>query len=86
MIAVLPMAAAYAMGTPLQGSLGWGMSVINGSGEKQDGAEEEDVGNIVIYYDERGNQVAEPAAPEPGVTTGASGKQRTPAKRWRNMG
>ena len=29
-LAVLPMAIAFAGGTPLQGSLGWGMSVING--------------------------------------------------------
>lgn len=30
-VAVLPMAAAFIGGTPLQGSLGWGMSVINGN-------------------------------------------------------
>ena len=30
-VSVLPMAIAFAGGTPLQGSLGWGMSVINGS-------------------------------------------------------
>lgn len=72
MIAVLPMAAAYAMGTPLQGSLGWGMSVINGSGEEQDSTEEKDIGSTVIYYDERGNQVAEPDVLEPGVTTSSS--------------
>ena len=30
-LAVLPMAIAFAGGTPLQGSLGWGMSVINGN-------------------------------------------------------
>jgi hypothetical protein len=30
-LAVLPMAIAFAGGTPLQGSLGWGMSVINGT-------------------------------------------------------
>lgn len=35
-IAVFPMAAAYATGTPLQGSLGWGMSVISGSDDKND--------------------------------------------------
>lgn len=33
--AVLPMGIAFATGTPLQGSLGWGMSVING-GKKED--------------------------------------------------
>jgi hypothetical protein len=36
-IAVAPMAAAYAMGTPLQGSLDWGMSVMSGdSGETEE--------------------------------------------------
>lgn len=35
-IAVFPMAAAYATGTPLQGSLGWGMSVISGADDKDD--------------------------------------------------
>lgn len=29
-LAVLPMSIAFAGGTPLQGSLGWGLSVING--------------------------------------------------------
>ena len=33
-IAVLPMAAAFAGGTPLQGSLGWGLGVIFGSQEE----------------------------------------------------
>ena len=33
-LAVLPMAIAFAGGTPLQGSLGWGMSVINGNKDK----------------------------------------------------
>lgn len=32
-LAVLPMVIAFVGGTPLQGSLGWGMSVINGSTE-----------------------------------------------------
>ena len=38
LIAALPMVAAYAMGTPLQGSLNWGMSVISSDETK---AEEE---------------------------------------------
>lgn len=38
-LAVLPMGIAFATGTPLQGSLGWGMSVIKG-GDKE--AETED--------------------------------------------
>ena len=38
-LAVLPMAIAFAGGTPLQGSLGWGMSVINGSQNKDSDAD-----------------------------------------------
>lgn len=38
-MAVLPMAVAFATGTPLQGSLNWGMKVI--SGELEDGQESE---------------------------------------------
>jgi hypothetical protein len=37
--AVAPMAIAYATGTPLQGSLGWGLGVIN-SGSGEDSSEE----------------------------------------------
>lgn len=33
-IAILPMVIAFAMGTPLQGSLGWGMKVISGETNK----------------------------------------------------
>ena len=41
LIAVLPMAAAYAMGRPLQGSLYWGMNMLSSGGgeEEEDGAE-----------------------------------------------
>ncbi len=34
MIAVFPMGVAFAMGTPLQGSLGWGLNVIMGRNNK----------------------------------------------------
>lgn len=40
-LAVLPMGIAFAGGTPLQGSLGWGMSVISGK-EEGDSVEEEE--------------------------------------------
>ena len=33
-IAILPMLIAFAMGTPLQGSLGWGMKVISGENKE----------------------------------------------------
>lgn len=42
-IAVLPMAAAFIGGKPLQGSLGWGMNVIMGS--MDDDSESEEEGN-----------------------------------------
>lgn len=72
MVAVLPMAAAFAMGTPLQGSLGWGMSVINGSDEKDDeesgdGVPEEDELNVT-YFDADGNIISS----EDGAATGAA--------------
>jgi len=35
LIAVLPMALAFMGGTPLQGSLGWGLNVITGGGSNQ---------------------------------------------------
>ena len=48
-IAVFPMVVAFLMGTPLQGSLGWGMKVISGENNKEvvqtvqeDSAETED--------------------------------------------
>ncbi len=68
MLAVAPMAFAFVTGTPLQGSLGWGMSVINGTedeflGKEDDSEEEETVeivdsaGNAVTFFDESGNAV-----------------------------
>lgn len=42
LLAVLPMGIAFAGGTPLQGSLGWGLSVINGdSSDTEDTSENE---------------------------------------------
>lgn len=41
MIAVLPMGISYALGTPLQGSLNWGMNVIKGD-ENGDGVDDDD--------------------------------------------
>lgn len=40
-IAVLPMGIAFAAGTPLQGSLGWGLNVITGGGQEETDTEEE---------------------------------------------
>ena len=40
-VAIFPMAFAFATGTPLQGSLNWGMSVIKGDVENEEETEEE---------------------------------------------
>ena len=65
MLAVAPMAFAFVTGTPLQGSLGWGMSVINGTDDldKDAGTEDEEVnlvddyGNVITVFDSNGNAV-----------------------------
>ena len=41
-LAVLPMGIAFATGTPLQGSLGWGMSVINGGKDSSEDKKDTD--------------------------------------------
>lgn len=46
-LAVLPMAIAFAGGTPMQGSLGWGLSVISG-GKKTDIADQVKTGNLSV--------------------------------------
>ena len=46
-LAVLPMAIAFAGGTPMQGSLGWGLSVISG-GKKTDTADQVKTGNLLV--------------------------------------
>jgi hypothetical protein len=55
-IAVLPMGIAFALGTPLEGSLRWGMSIIQGSSEE----EETDVS--VLTEDEADAYAAETAS------------------------
>lgn len=52
LLALLPMGIAFATGTPLQGSLGWGMSVIEGKEETLESPN-------VIYYDANGKRVNE---------------------------
>lgn len=56
MIAVLPMGIAFATGTPLQGSLNWGMSVMNGEGDDEKSENEP----IINYYDSDGNLIESP--------------------------
>ena len=44
LVAVLPMGIAYATGTPLQGSLGWGMNIIKGtSGQEEQTPDDSEV-------------------------------------------
>ena len=62
--AVLPMAIAFVSGTPLQGSLGWGMSVIQGDDAEDEsvrgGAVQQISGNATVYYyDSDGNLLQE---------------------------
>ena len=52
-LAVLPMGIAFVGGTPLQGSLGWGLSVINGgktdtSDDEQDESDSTDIQSMTI--------------------------------------
>ena len=89
MLAVLPMAVAFALGTPLQGSLGWGMSVINGSGEEEKQQEEEN-DTEVFYYDAEGNPMNPEAEAESGAVTqqrGGRGEGIVPklARAWDKM-
>ena len=73
MIAVLPMGIAFANGTPLQGSLNWGMSVINGESWNGEGGNEESENEPVIhYYDPDGNLIESPLEVD-----SKSGKQET---------
>lgn len=53
-IAVLPMGIAFATGTPLQGSLGWGMNVITG-GSKDDAGGDRGAGDRIGCRKRRGN-------------------------------
>lgn len=47
-LAVLPMGIAFIGGTPLQGSLGWGLSVINGGKTDTEGEAENNLENMDI--------------------------------------
>lgn len=58
-IAVLPMAAAFIGGTPLQGSLGWGLNVIKGS--QAQAAEPEASSSPAGAQDEPGAQSGAPS-------------------------
>ena len=69
-LAVLPMAIAFAGGTPMQGSLGWGLSVISG-GKKTDTADQIKTGNLSVQnrsLEEIAAQLQENSANQDGGT------------------
>lgn len=69
-LAVLPMAIAFAGGTPMQGSLGWGLSVISG-GKKTDTADQVKTGNLLVQnrsLEEIAAQLQENSANQDGGT------------------
>lgn len=69
-LAVLPMAIAFAGGTPMQGSLGWGLSVISG-GKKTDTADQVKTGNLLLQnrsLEEIAAQLQENSANQDGGT------------------
>lgn len=69
-LAVLPMAIAFAGGTPMQGSLGWGLSVISG-GKKTDTADQVKTGNLSVQnrsLEEIAAQLQENSANQDGGT------------------
>lgn len=66
-IAILPMLIAFAMGTPLQGSLGWGMKVISGENNQ------EYIQNIPAQDEEEADEGGSAGAVEDGA--GAQGTQ-----------
>ncbi len=88
-VAVLPMGIAFAMGTPLQGSLGWGLNVITGKNNRQEvqiekSTESEDIQNTE-FSESSGTESAagirgdEPSgadsAPGSGDISGANGQR-----------
>lgn len=64
-IAILPMGAAYAMGTPLQGSLNWGMNVLLGDRAKQEETQpQEESSKEKVEQEESAGQSIEENIPE----------------------
>lgn len=59
-VAVLPMGIAFAQGTPLQGSLGWGMNVLTGASDDDDEDEKdkEDKEGQTVNRSEEGQTVS----------------------------
>ncbi len=72
LIAVFPMALAFSLGTPLQGSLGWGLSVITGQKAGDETTE------VVTETDPGVSTVTDPGGPgQTGTTSTVSGRTET---------
>lgn len=75
LIAVLPMGIAFATGTPLQGSLGWGMSVISKSSEEETETQEEEKAQEQETVQEEEKTQQEPSEKETKVQQESSGEE-----------
>lgn len=73
-LAVLPMAIAFAGGTPLQGSLGWGLSVINGGNSDNEEEENTVTQDMTIEEIAANLQGASESKENTGTTSVQSGK------------
>ena len=73
-LAVLPMAIAFAGGTPLQGSLGWGLSVINGRNSDNEEEENTVTQDMTIEEIAANLQGASESKENTGTTSVQSGK------------
>lgn len=71
-IAVLPMGIAFASGTPLQGSLGWGMNIISGKDGKETTVEEKDDTENADQISVITPGAVTPSAVTPGAVTAAA--------------
>ncbi len=67
-IAILPMAVAFAMGTPLQGSLGWGLNVIKGAESEAEAPPSEMEDDLIDGTESAGGAGTSMQIPENGVS------------------
>ena len=72
-VAIFPMAVSFAQGTPLQGSLYWAVSVMEGDGEDETAGEQETVSSAPAGEDSAAPEDGAPAASESGEAGGTSG-------------
>lgn len=79
LIAILPLGAAFAMGTPLEGSLYWAMNVISSGGEEDTSSGEQETTNIQeIETDNLQTEATSTDVQNPGGSGGTADWQNTP--------